>query len=88
MTNPALAELAARFLENAQADAAALEQALTAEDFARIEQVAHSLAGAAGIFGLTDIGAAALAIDDRFACGERPERQAVETLIGRIRDHS
>jgi HPt (histidine-containing phosphotransfer) domain-containing protein len=88
LNNPALAELAARFLQNAKADAATLEQALAAENFTRIEQVAHSLAGAAGIFGLTQIGTAALAIDDRFARGERPERHEVETLIARIHDHS
>lgn len=88
MNTPALAELAARFLVGARDDAVRLEQALLDSDYARIEQLAHGIAGAAGIFGLVDIGAAALAIDDRFANGERPGQDEVEMLIARIRDHS
>lgn len=88
MTHPALAGLAARFIEGARADAATMEQAVAAGDMATIERLAHSVAGAAGIFGLTEIGAAALAIDDRFAAGETPDRSQVETLIGLIRAHS
>jgi len=88
LTNPALAQLAARFIDGARADAVAMEQALAEGDMARIERLAHGVAGAAGIFGLTEIGAAALAIDDRFAAGERPDRAQVETLVALIRDHS
>lgn len=88
MSQSALAELAARFISGAQIDAQRLEQALKSEDFDAIERIAHSMAGAAGIFGLTDIGAAALAIDDRFANGTRPAPEMVETLIARVRDHS
>ncbi len=88
MINPVLADLAARFLAGAQADAQSLERALSTGDFSQIEQTAHSIAGAAGIFGLTDIGAAALTVDDCFARGDLPSRNQVEALIARIRDHS
>ncbi|WP_395945795.1 Hpt domain-containing protein [Brevundimonas sp.] len=88
MTNPALADLAARFMAGIQADAGALEQALADGDFDRIEHIAHSLAGAAGIFGKLELGAAALAVDDRFARGDRPAVQDVEALIALIRSHS
>lgn len=88
MSSDALAELAARFLANVQDDAARLEAAMLDQDYKTIETVAHSMAGAAGIFGFADIGAAAMAIDTCYADGGLPSETMVAALIETVRSHS
>lgn len=85
MSADSLAELRGRFCERARGDADALEIALAASDAERIEALAHGLAGAAGLFGFTEIGQMAKAIDGRFAEGETPAPAQIQALIGTIR---
>lgn len=85
MSADPLAELRIRFRERARGDADALEAALSDGDHNRIEDLAHGLAGAAGLFGFTDVGGLAKAIDGRFAEGQRPSTDEIEALISAIR---
>lgn len=81
MSDDPLAVLRAEFRVRLAEDRAALAQALAGRDLDRVERVAHGLAGAAGLFGFSDIGAAALAVDDGFASGRGLDAQAVDRLI-------
>lgn len=86
MTDDPLAHLRARFRKRAQDDAAALRQAWRAgaQGLAQVEQLAHSLAGAAGIFGYSEIGGAAVAVDARFAQGQTPDDDEIAALLAAI----
>lgn len=85
MSPDPLAPLRPRFCERARGDADALEAALAETDHVRIEALAHGLAGAAGLFGFTDMGGLAKRIDGKFAEGETPGREEIEALIAAIR---
>lgn len=85
MSADPLAALRARFVERALQDASTLEAALKKDDHQAMEQVAHSLAGAAGVFGFADLGEAARLIDDRYAAGGRPSVQNVRDLVAQAR---
>lgn len=58
-----LAALAARFGQRASADRAALAQALAAGDFIAVRDIAHKLAGLAGMLGHPEVSEAALALE-------------------------
>ncbi|RZJ32538.1 MAG: hypothetical protein EON85_00730 [Brevundimonas sp.] len=85
MSTDVLAEIRVRFRERALADADTLSAALKGGDNGQIEALAHGLAGAAGIFGFTDVSALAKAVDQRFADGETPSPAQIEALIAAIR---
>ncbi|WP_420471484.1 Hpt domain-containing protein [Brevundimonas sp. FT23042] len=85
MTKDPLAPIRKRFRERALADADALAGALAAGDAVQIEALAHGLAGAAGIFGFTEISDRAKALDARFAEGRPLSPPEVEALIRLIR---
>jgi len=84
MSDDPLAALRAEFCVRATEDRAALAQALAVGDLDRAERVAHGLAGSAGLFGFTDIGAAALAVDDGFASGRGLDAAAADRLIAAL----
>ena len=86
MTTDPLARLRGQFLTKAHEDAAALRLAWGqgAQGLPQVEHLAHSLAGAAGIFGYVEIGAAALTVDARFAAGETPGEAEVAALLAAI----
>lgn len=84
MNDDPLTALRAEFCVRAVEDRAALAQALAVGDLDRVERVAHGLAGSAGLFGFTDIGAAALAVDDGFASGRGLDAAAVDRLIASL----
>ncbi|WP_201223466.1 transporter substrate-binding domain-containing protein [Halochromatium roseum] len=62
------------FADNHGARLAHIDAALAAADSARAEQEAHSLVGAAGMLGLTAIGTAARALEDRLR--DQPQAHA------------
>lgn len=84
MSDDPLAVLKAEFRVRAVEDQAELEQARAVGDDDRVERVAHGLAGSAGLFGFSDIGAAALAVDDGFASGRGLDAAAVDRLIAAL----
>lgn len=82
MTEDLLAPLRALFAARAAVDLAVLRRALAADPPAdpELERTVHGLAGAAGVFGHTDIAALALAADRAFADGQPPDRDRLEAL--------
>ena len=86
MTVDTLAELRDRFRKKAKEEASAIRLAWArgAEGFQDVEHLAHGLAGAAGIFGFVDVGAAALVVDGRFAAGEVPREDEIDALVAAI----
>ena len=86
MTVDPLAKLRDQFRKKAKEEASAIRLAWArgAEGLQDVEHLAHGLAGAAGIFGFVEIGAAALAVDGRFAAGEVPREEEVDALVSAI----
>lgn len=86
MTVDPLAELRDRFRKKAKEEALAIRLAWArgAEGLQEVEHLAHGLAGAAGIFGFVDVGAAALVVDGRFAAGEVPREDEIDALVAAI----
>ncbi|MFN3877337.1 MAG: Hpt domain-containing protein [Brevundimonas sp.] len=86
MTVDPLAELRDRFRKKAKEEASAIRLAWArgAEGLQDVEHLAHGLAGAAGIFGFVEVGAAAVAVDGRFAAGEVPREEEVDALVSAI----
>ena len=84
MTADPLAALRAEFVVRAAGDRAALIDAVAAGDLDRTEQVAHGLAGSAGLFGFNEVGAAALAVDDGFASGRGLDAEEADRLIAAL----
>jgi HPt (histidine-containing phosphotransfer) domain-containing protein len=58
-----MAVLRERFVERARADAAALQEAAADGDRVALRQLAHGLAGNAGLFGHAELGQAAKALE-------------------------
>lgn len=84
MTDP-LVELRGRFVRRAHQDAHALIAALQEQDHTMLEQTVHNLAGAAGVFGFADLGAAARRLDDLYAADERPTSDDIRALAEQAR---
>ncbi|WP_313444846.1 Hpt domain-containing protein [Brevundimonas sp.] len=86
MTVDPLAELRDRFRKKAKEEASAIRLAWGrgAEGLQDVEHLAHGLAGAAGIFGFVEVGAAALAVDGRFVAGEVPREDEIDALVAAI----
>ena len=70
-----------RFVARAQSDADALATAVRQADWAEAERLVHGFAGAAGMFGFSNLSANALLLDAEFASGTRPDAARLEALI-------
>lgn len=83
----ALAALRERFVARCVGDLARLRD-LARGDLASsaLQDLAHSLAGAAGTFGFPRISEVAGRVDDRFAVGQAPSRADVEALIDALQE--
>jgi HPt (histidine-containing phosphotransfer) domain-containing protein len=83
----ALAGLRQRFVARCVGDLARLRD-LARGDLAssELQDLAHSLAGAAGTFGFPHVSDVAGGVDDRFALGQSPSRAEVEALINALQD--
>lgn len=75
-----LAELSQRFASRAVDEHVAIKRALDNGDRTAIAQRAHTLAGNAGMFGQTEIGAAALALEEAAETGNELELAASRLL--------
>lgn len=84
MSGDPLAALRTEFLCRAVEDRAALIDALATSDVDRMERIAHGLAGSAGLFGFSEVGAAAMAMDDGFASGRGLDSGAMDRLISAL----
>lgn len=86
MTVDPLAKLRDQFRKKAKEEASAISLAWArgAEGLQEVEHLAHGLAGAAGIFGFVDVGAAALAVDGRFATDQVPDQKEIDALLAAI----
>ena len=84
--NDPLAPLRARFRLRAVSDLVVLER-LSGGDLgsAELQRLAHNIAGAAGTFGYPSLSEAAMAIDDRFACGRTPDAAQMARLEEQLR---
>lgn len=85
MSDP-LAPLRAKFRERTIGDARRLRDAVATGEAgqAEIERIVHALAGAAGMFGFTDLGEAASTLDRRFADRDPPPDEDILALAARI----
>lgn len=81
MSDDPLEPLRARFRQRAEADRLVLAKALEQGDATEIERLAHSLAGAAGLFGYVEIGRLALQVDEGFAQGLPLSARKVRALM-------
>ena len=50
----------------------------------KVERLAHILAGTAGMLGFSDVAAAAAPVNEQFAAGEMPTREALEALLASL----
>jgi len=74
-----------RFVERCRGDLVRLK-VLAAGDLSADElgALAHSLAGAGGVFGFPEVSAAAGRLDDAYASGETPSPAAVAALLDEL----
>jgi HPt (histidine-containing phosphotransfer) domain-containing protein len=82
MSQDEFADLRARFRERAAVQAAHLRECLANGDLGApdIERLAHTVAGIGPMLGFGELAATAAAIDDYYANGKAPPREALETL--------
>lgn len=83
MSEDEIAALRASFSERTVREAAQLRACLQRGELgaSEVQRLAHKLAGISGMLGFAEIGAAAAAVDDRFAADEIPTRKELETLL-------
>jgi HPt (histidine-containing phosphotransfer) domain-containing protein len=62
-----------RFIERAHNDRASLYTALATHDFTTVRNLAHALAGIAGIFGYNALGASASALEEKIEATSGPD---------------
>jgi HPt (histidine-containing phosphotransfer) domain-containing protein len=80
--NKALAALRERFIARCVGDLARLRDLARGDlGSSELQDLAHSLAGAAGTFGFPRVSEVAGAVDDRFALGQTPSQADVDALI-------
>ncbi len=79
-----MAELRARFAIQAQQEAAELELRAAAGDWRAVAEIAHGLAGRAGMFGFPEIGNLARDAEEAIDAGGAPRSDAAE-LAARLR---
>ncbi len=86
--NDVLAGLRVRFLDRCIGDLEKLERLMDqgAMDAEEMQNLVHSLAGAAGTFGFPEISVAAGECDDAFAEGRAPDFARVDRLAATIRE--
>lgn len=85
MADDPLLALRERFRIKAITEAGVLRDAMERSDLELVERIVHGLAGAAAIFGFTEISARALSIDSDFAAGRAPDARQVEALVQHMR---
>lgn len=76
-----MATLRLQFLHTCSERNLALREAWSGRDRAALGQIAHSLAGRAGMFGFAEIGAAARALELSI---ERGDQEALEPALGAL----
>jgi HPt (histidine-containing phosphotransfer) domain-containing protein len=83
----ALAALRERFVARCIGDLQRLRD-LARGDLAssELQDLAHSLAGAAGTFGFPRVSEVAGRVDDRFAVGQAPSRSDLDALIAALQE--
>jgi HPt (histidine-containing phosphotransfer) domain-containing protein len=89
--NERMERLRQRFRQRSGGDRAALEAALERQDTVEMKRLAHSLSGAAGIFGYPVISERAAALEAALDRNEAPEDAAKSLLCeltGLINHHS
>ncbi len=79
-----MADFRARFVTRALLDADRIEQALAAHDLSTVRGIGHGLSGSAGIFGLTDLGELAQAVE--VAIDARASEAEIRALVQRLLD--
>ena len=72
------------FSERLEADRQAIATLSDSGDLETLKPIVHRLAGAAGTFGFTEIGAIAIEIDDRFAEGGPVSAAEIARLLAAL----
>ena len=72
------------FRDRLEADRQALAELSDSGDIDDLKHIVHSLAGAAGTFGYSEVGDIALGIDDSFATGRKVEAAAMARLLAAL----
>lgn len=72
------AQLRARFAERGQQEATELERLAADGDWSGVRDLAHGLAGRAGMFGYGDLGELARAVEESVDAGGEPKDQAMQ----------
>ncbi|PNQ75520.1 hypothetical protein BA950_12400 [Erythrobacter sp. SAORIC-644] len=82
-----LAAFSRLFAEQAGASAEAIENASNTGDVQRLQQLCHSLAGRAGMFGEAALGEAASRIEQALEAGQSPQSlsAAIDGLTAQLR---
>lgn len=85
--NAALEALRRKFVARSEGDLVRLRVLVEGDPASSaLQDLAHSLAGAAGTFGFAQVSEMAGRIDDRFALGETPSRQEIVALIEALQE--
>ncbi len=74
------------FRDRLEADRRAIATLSDSRDLAALQPVVHRLAGAAGTFGFAEVGAVAIAIDDRFAEGKPVPAAEIARLLAALEE--
>lgn len=84
MSDPLIANLAARFRIRALADGDRLRAALAASDRETVGAIAHALSGSAGTFGFAAISDHAAALESAAEAGDARLAEAAEPLLAAL----
>lgn len=81
-----MAALRQRFIDQAAAEEVLIRTALAGGDWPKLRDLSHGLSGRAGMFGFSEVGDAAQAVEEAIDADATPdERQRLtEQLIGRL----
>jgi HPt (histidine-containing phosphotransfer) domain-containing protein len=83
----ALAALRLKFVARCVGDLARLRDLARGDlGSSELQDLAHSLAGAAGTFGFPHVSEVAGRVDDRFAVGQTPSQADVDALIAALHE--
>ena len=83
MSEDEFAALRGRFCARTAGQARELRASIARGDLQapEIERLAHTIAGTGAMLGFREVAAAAAAVDDQYAAGQQPSRQALEALL-------
>lgn len=75
-----------RFIDQAVAEEVLIRMALAGGDWAKLRDLSHGLSGRASMFGFSEVGDAAQAVEEAIDADATPDerRQLTEQLIGRL----